>query len=275
MQIVDTHVHVWTHSPEFPRSSDSVELPPIDAYPQALLDVMTLNGVEWAVLVHHIAYGWDNSYASYVQKSFPSKFLAVCRVNPNDLRAPDHLSYWTEVHGFRGMRLSPSPDKRDDWFTNSSMIPLFRRANELKVPILILTQPSRLIDLISILERVPETCIVLDHMADCINGNSKDLDQLLSLAKYPHLFLKMSHVSIHSSHEQTRRATRSFLKQVYETYGASRIMWGSDWPLCLNKTTYPQAISHVREEMDFLTTEDLEWIYRKTALRLWPFTDGK
>ncbi len=275
MQIIDTHVHVWTHDPEFPRASATVDLPPNDAYPESLLDVMTGNDVEWAVLVHHIAYGWDNSYASHVQKRFPSKFMAVCRVNPNDFRAPDQLSYWTEVHGFRGVRLSPAPDKHGDWFTDTSMVPIFRRANELKVPVLILTNPSRLFDLISLLDRVPDTCIVLDHMADCINGNAKDLEQLLALARYPQLYLKMSHVSINSSHDQSKHDSRNSLKQIYETYGASRIMWGSDWPLCLDKTTYPHAISHVREEMDFLTTGDLEWIYRKTALRLWPFTDGK
>ncbi len=273
MQFIDTHVHVWTHDPAFPRAYVNANLTPNDAHPESLLEIMNENGVEWAVLVHHIVYGWDNRYASHVQKCFPSRFMAVCRVNPTDIQAPDQLSNWTEVHGFRGVRLSPDPDKRDDWFTSSLMLRLFRRANKLKVPVLILTKPSRLIDLMGLLDQVPETCVVLDHMADCINGSDKDLDQLLFLARYPHVYLKTGNISTSLSHEHPRRDTRSFLKQVYETYGASRIMWGSDWPLCLSKMPYSEVITYIRDEMNFLTSEDLEWIYRKTALKIWPFAN--
>jgi L-fuconolactonase len=275
MQIIDTHVHVWTHNGAFPWASKSIDLPLYDAHPESLLDLMARNGVGWAVLVQYIGYGWNNRYVLHVQKSFPSKFMAVCRVNPDDRRAPDQLSYWTEAHGFRGVRLSPDPVTYGDWFNLPLMVPLFRCANELNVPVLILTKPSRLPDLASILDRVPETKVVLDHMADCIRGTAEDLDQLLSLAKYPQVYLKAGHISLDHSQDHPKYDNRGFLKQVYETYGASRIMWGSDWPLCLSHMTYPQVIAYARDEMDFLTGEDLEWIYMKTALQLWPFTDAQ
>jgi L-fuconolactonase len=273
MQIVDTHVHVWTQDNAFPRAPETVDWPLDDAHPESLLDLMARNGVEWAVLVQHIDYGWDNKYVLHVLKRFPTKFMAVCRVNPNDRRAPDQLSYWTEEHGFRGVRLSPDPMKHGDWFIAPLMVPLFRRAVELNVPVLILTKPLRLPDLADILEQVPETGVVLDHMADCIDGTAEDLEQLLSLARYPRVYLKFSHIPINLSQGHSRRDTRSFLRQVCETYGAARIMWGSDWPLCLKHMTYAQVIAYARTEMDFLTGEDLEWIYRRTALQLWPFDD--
>ncbi len=229
------------------------------------------DGVALAVLVQYIGYAWDNRYVLHVQKRFPSRFLAVCRVNPVDVRAPDHLSYWTEVHGFRGVRLSPDPARRDDWFGAPLMVPLFRRANLLNVPVLILTGPYRLLELVQLLEQVPETVIVLDHMADCINGSAEDIALLLSLAKYPSVYLKMCHILIEPSEHQPRNDIRLFLKQVVEAFGVSRIMWGSDWPFCLERRTYPQAIAYFRDKMDFLTEDDLEWFYQKTALRLWPF----
>ena len=275
MQILDTHVHVWTHSSEFPWAADAIGLPVSDAHPEALLELMDQNGVAWAVLVHYIGYRWDNRYAAHARKRFSSRFTAVCRVNPTDVRAPDQLSYWTEVHGFRGVRFSPDPQDRNDWFSTSLMLPLFKRANELNVPVLILTQPSRLTDLAAILDRAPETTIVLDHMADCINGTDADREQLVSLARFPHVYLKMGHLPSKSSHELRKRETRGFLKSIHQIYGASRIMWGSDWPFCLSEKTYSEAVAQARDAMDFLTGEDLEWIYLKTALQIWPFSDGK
>ena len=271
MQMIDTHVHVWTNDPEYPWASKPANTLQYDAHPEALLKVMEEQCIEWAVLVQYVGYGWDNRYVLHVQKRFPAKFIAVCRVNPADHAAPDHLSFWTEVHGFRGVRISPDPLQTGDWFAKPLMVPLFKRANELDVPVLILTKPPRLTDLATILEQVPETGIVLDHMADCLYGTNAEIEQLLDLARYPRVYLKLGHISTETAHLYPPPDTYSFLKRVYETYGASRIMWGSDWPFCLGKSTYAQALTHFRDEMSFLTAEDLDWIYEKTALKFWRF----
>ena len=48
-------------------------------------------------------------------------------------------------------------------------------------------------------------------------------------------------------------------------------MWGTDWPVCLARAEYAQALTLVRDEMPFFSTNDLEWVLGKTVLRLWPF----
>jgi L-fuconolactonase len=270
MRIIDTHVHIWTHNPVFPWATETIQPPQYDAHPDTLLGLMEVNGVERAVLVQPIYYRWDNRYLSHVLKAFPDKFMAVCRVNPEDPWAPDHLSYWTEEHGFRGVRLSPEPDPSGDWFTSPLMDPLFRRAAELRVPVVVFIQASQLRDLADILERVPDVDVIIDHLADCIDGDANNLPNLLALARYPHVYLKLGHIWSNSSQVYPWRDTHEAVKRVYQTYGAQRIMWGSDWPPSLKWTTYTRTLSYVRE-MDFFSKEDLAWILGKTALRHWPF----
>ncbi len=65
--------------------------------------------------------------------------------------------------------------------------------------------------------------------------------------------------------------THEQVKKVYHAFGGSRIMWGTDWPVCLSRATYAQTLSVVRDEMDFFTPEDKEWVLGKTALQLWQF----
>jgi hypothetical protein len=43
--------------------------------------------------------------------------------------------------------------------------------------------------------------------------------------------------------------------------------------VCLARTTYPRTLSVVREEMPFLSAEELPWVLGQTALTLWPFAD--
>ena len=47
------------------------------------------------------------------------------------------------------------------------MPPIFRRAEDLGVPMLILTGADRLVDLVPLIEQHPNLDVVVDHMAGC------------------------------------------------------------------------------------------------------------
>ena len=135
----------------------------------------------------------DNSYVAHAVKTYPDKFMAVGRINPEDPDAPDHLSYWTEQHGLHGVRLSPSIDASGDWFSGPLMDPIFDRAEQLGVPMLILTRSERLTDLADILDRHGDLDVVVDHMADCPPDQPEKLELLLNLANFPRVYVKISH----------------------------------------------------------------------------------
>jgi predicted TIM-barrel fold metal-dependent hydrolase len=237
-----------------------------------LLELMAAHGVAKTVLVQVIYYCWDNSYVAHALRLYPGSFMGVCRVNPNDPAAPDHLSHWTMEHGFHGVRLSPATDASGDWFAGPFMPPLFRRAEELGVPMLILTGPSRLADLARLLERYPDLDVVVDHMADCALDRPDDVQRLLDLAHYPRAYVKISHTWSISRQDYPWRDTYDLVKRVYQSFGGQRIMWATDWPVCLGRARYGQTLSVVRDEMPFISLEDREWVLSKTALKLWPFS---
>jgi L-fuconolactonase len=271
MPIIDSHAHVWTNHSAFPWAVETVDPPQYDAHPEALLKLMQAESVESTVLVQYIGYRWDNSYLAHILRAFPEKFMGVCRVDPEDPSAPEHLSHWTEVHGFRGVRLSPEPDARGDWFRGPLMRPLFKRAAELNIPVLILTKPARLPDLVDILEGVPNVDVVIDHIADCKESNALHRQFLLALSHYPRAFLKTGHVWANSTMRYPWHDQHTLMKYVCELFGADRIMWGSDFPFCLQRATYAQALCYLKDEMHFLSQEELAWVLGGTTLRLWPF----
>ncbi|MBC7235640.1 MAG: amidohydrolase [Chloroflexi bacterium] len=273
MRIIDPHVHVWKRDPAFPFAPETTNPPKEDATPEMLLELMAQHGVEKTVLVQVIHYRWDNRYTAHALKQYPDKFMGVCRVNPEDPAAPDHLTRLVEEDGFHGVRLSPAAGTAGDWFTGPLMDPLFSRAAELQVPMLILTRPPRLPDLASLLERHPDLDVCIDHMADCPPDDEASIQKLLALARYPRVYVKISHTWSLSKQAYPWRDTWPLVERVYQTFGPQRIMWGTDWPVCLSKTTYGRTLSVVRDEMDFIAPEDKEWVLGKTALRLWPFDD--
>ncbi len=268
---IDSHVHVWTNHPTFPWAADAVDPPHYDAHPEELLSLMDAHQIDLAVLVQYVGYRWDNHYVAQVLKGYPERFMGVCRVDPQDPSAPERLNYWTEVHGFHGVRLSPEPDASGDWFQGPLMRPLFEEAARLQIPVLMLTKPARLPTLIELLEAAPDLTIVLDHMGDCVVDDPVHRQLLATLAQHPGVFLKTGHVWANSATGYPWRDQHDLIRYVCDLFGADRLMWGSDWSFCLRHATYAQALSYVRDEMDSLSQEELAWILGGTAQRLWSF----
>jgi L-fuconolactonase len=271
VRIIDPHTHIWTQDPAFPWPDP--ENPPTteECNAEILLDLMAEHGVEKTVLVQPIHNLWNNRYVIHAAKKYPDVFMAVGRVNPEDPDNADHLSKWTEEHGMHGVRLSPSVAAAGDWFTGPIMPPLFKRAEQLGVPMLILTGPGRLPDLARLLEGCPDLDVSIDHMADVHPDDAEGRSLLMDLARFPRVYVKISHTWSISKQSYPWSDTHNLVEEVYQTFGAQRIMWGTDWPVCLAKTDYVHPQSLVREEMSFLSPEDLEWVLGKTVLKLWPF----
>ena len=281
MRLIDPHVHVWKNDPRFPWAPETAVPPNDDATAEMLLELMAANGVEKTVLVQSIHYRWDNTYTAHAMRTYPDKFMGVCRVNPEDPDAPDHLSYWTEEHGFHGVRLSPAAGAAGGWYGGELTRKIFGRAEELGVPMLLVTKkhgaanaaPDRLPELAKILETHSGLNMVIDHMADCAIDQPDHLQLLLDLAVFPNVYVKISHTWWLSKTAYPWVDTHDMVKKVYHTFGAQRIMWGTDWPVCLNAATYPQTLAVVRNEMDFFAPEDMGWILGKTALKIWDFPE--
>ena len=271
MRIIDPHVHVWKNDPAFPWPAENAKPPSEDRTAEDLLALMDAHGVEKTVLVQVIHYRWDNSYVADVIKRYPDKFMGVGRVNPEDPAAADHVSMWTEEHGLHGVRLSPARDASEDWFTSSAMDPIFARAQDLGIPMLILTGPKRLPDLARLLDKYPELDTVIDHMADVHPDDAEGRKLLADMARYPRVYAKISHTWSISRNGYPWADTHDLVQEVYQNFGAQRISWGTDWPVCLGKAEYGQTLSAVRDEMKFFSPEDLEWVLGKTALTLWNF----
>jgi L-fuconolactonase len=269
-RIIDPHVHVWKHDPRFPWAPETTHPPEGDATPEMLLDLMRAHGVARTVLVQVIHYRWDNSYALDALRRYPEHFQAVARVNPNSPAAPDDLSRRVE-EGFRGVRLSPAADAAGDWIDGPLMPPLWQRAESLGVPMLILAPATRLPDVERLIERYPALTVVIDHMADCPIDRPDLLEGLLRLARYPKVFVKISHTWSLSAGAYPYTDTFAQVKRVYDAFGPQRLMWGTDWPLIQNYCGYGKALSVVRDEMPFLNAEDKEWILGRTVERIWPF----
>jgi L-fuconolactonase len=270
---IDSHVHVWATSPRdvarFPFAAGAKVPPNLDASVEGLIARMKANQVDRTVLIQVIHYRWDNSYLVDCLRRFPKLFVGVCRVNPEDHAAPDHLSEWTEK-GCRGVRLSPAAGAEGDWIRGALMSPLLKRCETLRVPMTLLLPVSRLRDLPPLLDRHPDLKVVIDHMADCPPQDENAISDLLSLARYPRLCVKITHPWSLSEQAYPFRDTWPLLQRVRDAFGSDRLMGGTDWPIKPETCGYEQRVALYRDQLPFFNAEERMDILYRTAQRVWP-----
>lgn len=270
-RILDPHVHVWKHDSAFPFAQGA-KVPEFDATPEMLLQLMKANKVEKTVIIQVIHYRYDNSYLAAVLKQYPQYFLGVCRVDPLDPAAPDHLSKWSEEAGFHGVRLSPAGDASGDWINGPLMPPLWKRCDSLKVPMTLLAPIGRVPDIAKLIDQFPNLTVVIDHMADCPVEHPEELDKLIALVRYPKVFVKISHTWSLSKEGYPWLDSQRLVKRLYDSFGPKRLMWATDWPIAKELATYSQRLTVVQDDMSFLNADDKHWMLSKTVERVWPFS---
>ena len=133
--------------------------------------------------------------------------------------APEDLERLVKDDGFRGVRLSPSANASGDWIGGPLMPPLWRRAQQLKTPMLMLTSTPRLPQVAKLIEQVPDLDVCIHHMADCPLDRPDELKKLLDLARYPRVFVKISHTWSISKQPYPYTDTHDQVKKVYDVGG--------------------------------------------------------
>lgn len=267
--LIDSHVHVFVNDSRFPYAQGAH--PPVEDAPvEKLIELMHANGVARTVLIQVIHYKWDNSYVASVLKRYPTLFHGVCRVNPEDPAAPDHLSELI-AQGFSGVRISPAADASGDWIRGPLMPRLWRRCNELKISMNVLIAAARLPDLVPLIEANPDLAVVIDHMADCPLDRPDLLKHLLDLARYPRVFVKISDMWTLSKQPYPYPDAQDQVKRLMERFSARRLMWDTNWPVSLAQLPYAKIVELYRDHMSFLTPEEREAILSGTVQRVWPF----
>jgi predicted TIM-barrel fold metal-dependent hydrolase len=234
-----------------------------------LLELMHANQVTHTTLIQVIHYRWDNGYLASVLRRYPGTFHGVCRVDPNDPASPGHLTRLTEERGFHGVRLSPAAGPDGDWIRGPLMPPLWRRCALLKVPMTLLLPSSRLPDIEPLMRANPELQVVIDHMADVSPLQPAQLDRLLALAQYPNAYVKISHIWSLSAVSYPFNDMQRQVAILNATFGAKRLMWGTDWPVCLKYLSYDRAVALYRDHLSYLPIQDREQILYRTSQQVW------
>ena len=267
---IDAHVHIWTDNfAEYPlaKGFQAEEMTPRVFTPDDLLRHTTPEGVSKVVLVQMSYYGLDNSYMLAAIRERPEVFRGVAVVDWNSDSVEKAMRALAQ-QGVSGFRIFPQNVPAETCLEGEGLDRMFRFAARENLVLCLLVNPEALPAVARRCAAFPDTPVVIDHLARLgMAGpvSEGDTQALCALARYPKVKVKVSAFYALGEKKPPHLDLAPLIKRVYEAFGPKRLMWASDCPFQVQSETYADGLSLLRDRMDFLSTEDKEWILQRTA----------
>ncbi|MCC6679895.1 MAG: amidohydrolase [Phycisphaeraceae bacterium] len=222
-------------------------------------------GISRCVLVQHFGQ-YDNTYIQRTVQESNGECAGVMLV---DLESPEphgpvtHIERWLATGAFRGIRLHASSLLRHEhvWsYAAAHGLPIVTVADPVQMPS-ISPYVSQWLD------RNTPARLVLSHMGSPnlkTNAWLQGYESILALSRHHNVSVLCSAVGLF--HGLNPSMLKSVIDQLYEHFGPTRMIWGSDYPATTSGRTYGL---YLRRLLGLLPESDHHLVFADNAIGLW------
>jgi len=235
--IVEWNKHIFHPDQErYPFHRQAAYRPSVPATDDPLSDyvaTMAAEGIDRAVLVHPEPYGDDHRLILECLEREPDRFLGTSLFYPRDPDAPRKLAdlvgqqpkiISTRFHAHRGKEMYL------DSFADPGVRALWEKAVELELIVELHIGPDYGGQIVDVLLDLPDTTVLIDHLAEPHKGDAVEFANVLNLAQFDQVYMKLSGLNHFAQDAPLYESALPFTRQVIAAFGPERMVWGSGTP---------------------------------------------
>ncbi|MBN8578334.1 MAG: amidohydrolase family protein [Cytophagales bacterium] len=191
-----------------------------------------------------------------------------------DLCAPglpeklQHYKHKPIVKGFRHV-LQAEPEA---FFRNNAFIDGVKTLAAYNFTYDILIKAHQLNATIELINHLPDQKLVIDHLAKPAIGKDRTewTHFIKTVAQNPHIYCKLSGLVTEADwHHWTPAGFTPYLETVINEFGTNRVMFGSDWPVCLLAASYQQQLQVLEDFIQPFSETEKQNIMGANAIRFY------
>lgn len=271
---IDAHQHFWNYSAaEYPWIGPGLERLARDYLPQDLAPLMAAEGIDGAVAVQARQSVDESRWLLDQAAAHPLVKGVVGWVDLRSDRVGDDLHALAANPKFVGVRhvVQDEPDPR--FVLGSDFGRGVRQLHQHGLTYDLLLYPNQLPAAIELVGLLPEQPFVVDHLAKPriaageIEGWDRDIR---AIARHENVCCKVSGMVTEAARQGwNRNDFTPYLDVVLESFGPERLMFGSDWPVCLLAGEYADVAAIPRDYFSRLSATEQRMIWGDTAARFY------
>ena len=274
---IDAHQHFWRYDPaDFGWIDDSMAILRRDFLPADLQQEIEAFGVDGVVGVQARQSLDETHWLLEQAAAHPFVKGVVGWVPLIDDDVKDQLGTLANCHTLKGVRhvVQDEPDDqfllRDDFNSGIDALAEFELAYDLLIFERHLPQAIKFVD------RHPNQTIILDHLAKpLVRDHQLEpwASNIHKLAERDNVFCKLSGLVTEANWQNwSEQDLAPYWEVILHTFSPQRIMFGSDWPVCLLATSYRSWYDLCRRFVSGLSDDEQNRIFGGTAIEAYRLT---
>ncbi|MBL0745762.1 amidohydrolase family protein [Chryseolinea lacunae] len=271
---IDSHVHFWQYSEkEYPWIGTTMSGIRRDFIPTDAEPIFHRHGIAGCIAVQARQNEAENEFMLSLAKR--SSFIKgiVGWVPLKDKSLQSKLEAYAQQPLIRGFRHVIQDEPLLEFMLDPSFIRGLRLLHHHNYCYDLLIKPSHLPVAAALVRLLPAQPIVIDHIAkpDIARGEftrwAKDIQRL---ASFDNIYCKVSGMTTEARwKEWSENDFRPYLDTVVESFGLKRLIYGSDWPVCLLSTDYEQQLRMVENYFRSFSKPEQASIFGLNALEFY------
>jgi L-fuconolactonase len=249
---IDAHQHFWIYNPaEYDWIDESMPMLRRNFLPEDLSRQLQENAFQGSVAVQARQTLQETHWLLGLAERFPSILGVVGWV---DVRANDiqvRLRDLCRNRKLVGVRHIVQSEPDDRFLLQPEFLRGIAALGEFDLAYDILIYAKHLPVAIEFVERFPQQRFVLDHLAKphIKTGEIRSWEKNIHrMAECPNVSCKLSGLVTEADWEHwTPEQITPYLDVAFRSFGAKRLMIGSDWPVCLAAGSYSRTVSVVKD----------------------------
>ncbi len=233
---VDSHQHFWTYDPvEYDWIDESMEVIRKDFHPPQLKEEFTKTNLDLSVAVQARTTLEETRWLLELSNKYDHVAGVVGWVQLKDVNLEEVLKEFEgeeNLCGFREILQGQEPE----YMLEPDFIRGIKILAEKGYAYDILVFPKHLKAVKKLLVQLPEMRLVIDHIAKPLIGEG-EIDEwaedMHAIAQFSHVYCKLSGMITETNPAWEQEDFTPYMEVVFDAFGEDRIMYGSDWPVCL------------------------------------------
>ena len=269
---IDAHQHFWRYTDSMTWITPAMSAISKDFLPAHLEPLLVQHNIDGCVAVQA-----DQTIAEtefLLQLAEENSFIRGV-VGWVDLRAAnlaaqlsDYRKY-PKLKGFRHVLQNESPEfmLAPDFINGLSALQPFGFTYDM------LVYPEHLPSVLQLLKQFPEQAFVIDHLAkpSIKDGRIDNWEtNIRAIAAHENVYCKVSGMVTEGDWQEWKTEDFiPFLDIVTESFGTGRLMYGSDWPVCLVAASYGEVMGIVRKYFSGFSETEQAAVFGNNANRFY------
>jgi len=270
MKIIDAHQHFWTYNThDFDWITDDMAVIRKDFLPQELQSVYKENNVGGCVTVQVNQSETENEL--FLKYANENDFIkgTVAWVDLMASAIEERLAYWQQYKKLKGFRHILQGEKNRALMLKPSFKNGIALLSKFNFTYDILIFPDQLQYALELIKLFPGQKFVIDHLAKPyirsgeIEQWQKDITQF---SQHENVYCKISGMVTEADwHDHSSQTFKPYLDVAVSTFGTKRLMFGSDWPVCLVAASYENVLQIVKNYFSSFSADEQENIFSNNA----------